>query len=919
MASHQWHGRDVERTDSQIHESHPEAQEIFHNDTYKMNNLHGGSSFHSSEHSPSDRYVKDFGMAVQRKSPTRDQCEKEVDYYDNPTELFRWINYRKWGGAWARVQSNPEECSTWVVSRHSSDGRILWKHLPLHLVCMQSGLPAGENGSIQAESRDAADSIHPNLMEAHVSNQKRSTHYQQLERLTEEILFTYPNAAKAQDDQGMIPLHQCINSSNATTSINERIFMMLLIVNPNGLKTRDINGKSPLEMIMERRTNVPGIESILRITNNASCMLESISESIHDDASKELVELRQRSEIERQASQRIIVRLENELAEEHRRANKENSSLGEMRMQSGAMQGELNRLKKNYESLELDLDQVRRERDELIASNKSLTEEVDKQEEVVAEIKRQAEMDCVEQNRTISTLKSEANTARAMVDAVENQLRTKFNNDQDLNAAVDALEKKVATLTTTYQKEKKNLHNEIERLKEEKTMKATSIGELTKKIEVLQVRNNDLNKSIEDVLFSHSALSAEYDKLLDSSKRYEIRVLESFQLERENLLSLIDKQKKMFETVTEEQKQIIKETHEKEIQLSDLINNERKKQYESFDKIKVDYQKIRTHISGHHITIPKRDVTMSRSHSPSTAQSRKDTTDNSSIFSDKSNTFNSKQQSSAPNQTLNSRSQKSDHDIQPEKNHRRTHLQDDGTRQSTQKSTNPSTQCSLQQPINHVSEDISSSKGLIEYLEEKSRRRNNIRNSPASSSSYSSNHSINHNSSMKPTNVSITPNRSTEFYTPVRPRGINQSIEVNHSEFTPQKSFSLDEFSDMDSRQSTCTDSTSNDYAGMTSAIKKGVIRLNPKPNVPAVRGAGINGYLSHNKPPDHKPKGGLGNVHQSFEPNSMETIREKYSKQRNKYSVKEEGGSINTENYGFSVSSASDILPLGNLKESRF
>lgn len=918
MTTHQWHGRDLDRSVPQTHESHPEAREIYQTDTFKMNNLHGGSSFHSSEHSPSDRYVKDYGMSAQSTSPTQNQRENEVDYYDNPTELFRWINYRKWGGAWARVQSNPEECSTWVVSRHSSDGRILWKHLPLHLVCMQSGLPVGANASIQDESRDAVDSIHPNIMDADAANQIRSTHYQQLERLAEEILFTYPNAAKAQDDQGMIPLHQCINSSNATTCINERIFMMLLIVNPTGLKTRDRNGRTALEMIMERRTSVPGIESILRITNNAFCMMDSISDSAHDDASKELEELRQQSENERQASQRIIVRLENELADEHRRANKENSSLGEMKMQSSAMQGELNRLKKTYESLELDLDQVRRERDELIASNKSLTEEVDKQEGVVAEIRRQAEMDCAEQNRTISTLKSEANTARAMVDAVENQLRNKFNNEQDLNTSVDVLEKKVAILTTTYQKEKKNLHNEIERLKEEKKMKETSIAEFMKKNEVLQVRNNDLNKNIEDVLFSHSALAAEYDKLLDSSKRYESRVLESFQLEQENLLCSIDKQKKVFESVMEEQKQIIKDSHEKEIQLTNLINNERKKQYESFDKIKVDYQKIRAHITSHHINVPKRDVTMSRSRAPSTAQSSNDTSNNNSVFIDKSNTFNSKQQLNAPSQALNSRPQKSDHDIQPQNNHRPAHLQDDRTQSSTQKSTNPSTQRSMQQPMNHVSEEISSSKGLIEYLEEKSRQRSNVRNSPASSSSYSSNHSFNNHSSMKTPNISINTNRSTEFYTPTRPREINQSMEVNHNELTPQKSFSLDEFSDMDSRQSTCTDSMSNDYAGMTSAIKKGVIRVNPKPSVPPGRGAGINIYSSRNKPPDHKPKSSVGSVHQSFEPNSMESIREKYSKRRNKYAVKEEG-SINTEDYGFSVSSASDILPLGNLKGSKF
>ena len=169
---------------------------------------------------------------------------------------------------------------------------------------------------------------------------------------------------------------------------------------------------------------------------------------------KELIAVRQRSENERQVNQRLISRLEDELDEEHRRADRVNLSVGEVRMQSSATQEELKRLKKRYDSLELDLDQDRRERDDLIATNKSLTEKVDKQEDFVAEIKRQADFDCAEYNRTICTLKSEANTARAMVEAVENQLRSKFNNEQNLNSAVD-IKRKLQTSQVTIKRRRK--------------------------------------------------------------------------------------------------------------------------------------------------------------------------------------------------------------------------------------------------------------------------------------------------------------------------------------------------------------------------------------------------------------------------------------------------------------------------------
>ena len=47
---------------------------------------------------------------------TNNNTIKEVDYYLNPTELFRWINYRRWDGARSRAQSHPDESSTWIVS-----------------------------------------------------------------------------------------------------------------------------------------------------------------------------------------------------------------------------------------------------------------------------------------------------------------------------------------------------------------------------------------------------------------------------------------------------------------------------------------------------------------------------------------------------------------------------------------------------------------------------------------------------------------------------------------------------------------------------------------------------------------------------------------------------------------------------------
>eukprot|EP00957_Ditylum_brightwellii_P141741 10799268-Ditylum_brightwellii.AAC.1 len=75
--------------------------------------------------------------------PGKKRSCREVDAFQNPTELFQWINYGDWESAISTAVNFPLEASTWIVSTASSDagrrdsGKIKWRYLPLHLVCMQ--------------------------------------------------------------------------------------------------------------------------------------------------------------------------------------------------------------------------------------------------------------------------------------------------------------------------------------------------------------------------------------------------------------------------------------------------------------------------------------------------------------------------------------------------------------------------------------------------------------------------------------------------------------------------------------------------------------------------------------------------------------------------------------------------------------
>ena len=909
MSNYQWQTRGSPNTLGSHERLPEEPPEMFNNgDAFKMNsNAQHGMPMHQSNNSPSNDYAaREFRENPTSNTPLKEH-EKEVDYYHNPTELFRWINYRKWGGAWARVQSNPEECATWVVSRHASDGRVLWRNLPLHLVCMHSAIPVDVENMMNEDSRDVSDSTHPIRIERNLASHQQSAHFQQLEKLTEEILFTYPEAAMANDDQGMLPLHLSINSSNETSCINERVVLLLLATNPAGLRSKDNNGNTPMDLLLEKRSIVPGAESVIRIINNASSMIQTIVDSVQDEATKEVITLKQRSENERRASQRIIARLEDELADEHGRAEKENSSAGEIRAKSTALQKELHVMKTKYDSLELDLDQVRKERDELISTNNSLTAQLDKQEEAVAEMKRQVDENSIDQKRTISSLKSEANAARAMVDAVENQLRSKFSNEQDLNNAVNNLENKVSELNSNYQKEKKNLLSEVERLKEEKTLAHTMVEDLTKKNNSLQVQKNDLNKNVEDALFSHSALSAEYDKLLDSSKRYETRVLETSQLERDGIMSSVDKQTKMFEAVMKEQKKLIEEANKKETELAGLINEERKRQHTSVNKIKDDYQVIRTHVSSQHMSVPKQESSTSH-------------------------------QRNAPSPRLSRINEKcSDKSIHPEAKGQQSG-REPGNKENQPRFAKPREQVDTSNYKNycaaHEIDHISSSPphptiqvpresqppNLLQFLEHKStQQRNQMNISPASSAS----------SPMFDIKKSVPKPQSTpynsQFSSEMRHTGEYSSTNKEESPMVPisekddmsQRSYSLDDFSDLDSKISSCTDSIQNDYVGMTSAIKKGMIRVNTsfKPNE-----MGRANHNSLNRPVNDRAnrRTPMHNSENDVDPNSIKSIRNRYSKQRNKYAMTDDS-SVDTEDYVFSMTSnGSDIVPLNDHSRRR-
>ena len=138
----------------------------------------------------------------------------DVDAYENPTELFQWINYGNYTGAAQRVLEYPIEARTWIVSRTKKNEKsktppqIKWRYLPLHLVCLK------QNPS---------------------------------EQLLRALLFSFPEATKEYDHDGNLPIHYLL----AEGCGHNDLLQLMLEAYPESIHKRDRKDRSPLEIVSE--------------------------------------------------------------------------------------------------------------------------------------------------------------------------------------------------------------------------------------------------------------------------------------------------------------------------------------------------------------------------------------------------------------------------------------------------------------------------------------------------------------------------------------------------------------------------------------------------------------------------------------------------------------------------------------------
>ncbi len=498
----------------------------------------------------------------------------EVDYYLNPTELFRWINYRRWDGAKSRALSHPEECSTWIVSKHNSDGRVLWRHLPLHLICMQKEAAYAVSDDCDVQTVVAS---------------------RQMEQLVDVLLDCYPEAASSPDDQGMLPLHLLL--SKADGEPNDRIINILLSSFPNAVDVRDRFGRTPLDTLRESCGNgehtSDRCRAAFRALKRARHVSDKISATIRDESSIIVAGVQREASNERGASHTIIVRLEEELCNCRKELVASESGAQDLKQEIHRLNGKISSMEGILKDANNNLEVTRKERDELLVGSESMRSQFETHNDVVDRVRRETEQTRLNDLETISLLKSELSTSKAVAEALETQLRSKFTSEEYLSTTVSDLEEQMEELKVRHEHMAKKNEHEIESLSSENKRLKSNAEELTRKNIQLRDKLKDLNKQMSSIISSYSALNSEHDRLLELSQTYENKLLETARSERSQLVEHLNKQRESLEKTFADQERIIEESLICQDKLITNVKSERMRGRGTVEKLRNEFNQLR--------------------------------------------------------------------------------------------------------------------------------------------------------------------------------------------------------------------------------------------------------------------------------------------------------------------------------------
>jgi hypothetical protein len=476
--------------------------------------------------------------------------EREVDFYRNPTELFRWVNYRRWEGAENRAQTCPEEVKTWIVSTDQNTNQVQWRHLPLHLCCMQSQIPVA---------------------------------------LIETMIRIYPEATEMQDHEGMTPLHlACFKGG-----ISDQVATILMSSHPGAVCTTDKHNRTPFDLLQLSITSgvVMGadVKQVSLMMNRTELFLTGIKASVRDEEVQRLNVVHAGAAKERVATQQVISRMEGDLEKAKETIETMASELenkdeleGDLEHRLVNLQKQLNDGLEEREQLESKIEDLKSNLNQQSTTLHGRDDEVEH-----ARIAMRAELGKMKEE--LDAAQSENATSKSMAEALEQQLKSKFAGEYSHSSKIRELELSISEAAVNKNVMETEYNNKIDALNRELTRAKDNVEELTKYNLSLQSKMKDLSDSVSKVLASQNIMSAEQDRLVDNCRKYEADMTSLMEEERSRLASLVERQRGVMDDLLDEQKRIMSSGSEAASQLRETISAERERCFASINKMKQEF------------------------------------------------------------------------------------------------------------------------------------------------------------------------------------------------------------------------------------------------------------------------------------------------------------------------------------------
>jgi ankyrin repeat protein len=173
------------------------------------------------------------------------------DYSDEdyPTKLYSAIMKNDWEAALTECFTNPEQASVWVI-KHASAGdgdggkeekKILTSFLPLHAAMARNAPHQTAVAILMAYPEAVKKPDHRGMLPLHYACASGAP-----EQRIAMLLMIYQQGARTMDTvENSLPIHQLCQRR----ILSEEAFRLLLIANPESIDAKDINGKTPLDII----------------------------------------------------------------------------------------------------------------------------------------------------------------------------------------------------------------------------------------------------------------------------------------------------------------------------------------------------------------------------------------------------------------------------------------------------------------------------------------------------------------------------------------------------------------------------------------------------------------------------------------------------------------------------------------------